>query len=379
MYNNVVSSELILNNGIKIKNRFVLAPMTTCQSNDDGSITETEINWLAKNAAGGFGMIISPAAFVSIDGKCFRGQLGVHKDSMLAGLRKLRERLKIFGGLGIIQLSHGGSRVFINRQPGHPDDNNAIRYSASSYDMPQIPNWQKPREYSKIQIQAIINDFAEACERVYISGLSGVEIHGCNGYLFTQFISKMSNLRSDEYGGSLENRARFAREVIRACRERVPNSFIIGFRLSFENMGLETGLDLEENIEIARWLFEDGINYLHISSIDINESTRSYHNENLIAYIRSNLRNQTIIACGGITNGDEAFHAIRLGADLVAVGRGAIIHNDLPQRVRDIRFKPTLTPFKKNELLSRGISEPFITYLETDLSMLNIIASDSII
>jgi len=247
-----VFSSLKLGSSAVLKNRLAVAPMTTGQSHADGTVSQAELAWLERLAADGYGMVITCAAAVSRKSIAFRKQMSLADDSFLPGLSALAERMNAQGCLSVVQLCHGGSRAI-------PDLTGVEAHSASAYDLPSVPGFVRPKAFSVGQIQELIEDFAQAAQRAAKAGFGGIEFHGANGYLFTQFISTMTNQRQDQYGGSLENRARFCRQVVQACRQRVPASFVLGFRMSFEGFGPETGLDLDENIQIMNWLAEDGI------------------------------------------------------------------------------------------------------------------------
>lgn len=346
-------SPLRLNSKYVLKNRLAVAPMTTEQSNPDGTINEAEASWLEQLASDGYGLIISCAAAISRSSIAFNNQLSVENDNMLSGLTNLAERLKKYNSINLIQLCHAGSRA-IKSQP----------YSASRYTMPDIPGFVPPRMLSVTQIKKIVSDFARACERVSKAGFDGVEFHGANGYLFTQFISKMTNQRNDNYGGSLENRARFAREVIQACRKLVPPDFILGFRISFENMGLESGLDIDENIQIVNWLEEDGISYIHMSHLDFRSKMLKYPDQLALPYLRGKIKNSLpLVGVGGIKSLSDAEQAMEFGSDIVAIGRAAIGNTQIPgtfAKGSDLLVK---TPYSETWLKELGRSQNFINYL----------------
>lgn len=265
-----------------LKNRLAVAPMTTQQSNLDGSISQAETDWLTRLSEDGYGMVISCAASISDTATAFYNQLSLAHDRAIPELKKLAESMKQNGSLNIIQLCHAGSRAIESLTGEKP-------HSASSYQLPTIPGFVPPLELTQLQIKKIISDFADACERAEKAGFDGVELHGANGYLFTQFISKMTNIRTDDFGGDLENRARFSREVVKACRAKVSANFILGFRLSFEGAGMETGLDIDENIQIANWLSEDGIDYIHSSQMVYTARTVKYPETTTVEYLRSQI------------------------------------------------------------------------------------------
>jgi 2,4-dienoyl-CoA reductase-like NADH-dependent reductase (Old Yellow Enzyme family) len=361
---NNLFSPLRLNAKFEVKNRLAVAPMTTTQSNEDGKISPEESAWLERLAKDGYGLIISCAAAISRNSVAFPNQLSLESDKLLTPLKDLSTNLKKYDSINLIQLCHAGSRAII-----------APPVSASSYTMPQIPGFVPPKELSIHEITTIISDFASACERVSKAGFDGIEFHGANGYLFTQFTSKMTNLRNDCYGGSLENRARFSREVVQACRKAVPKDFIIGFRMSFENAGFETGLDIDENIQIVNWLSEDGINYVHTSQIYYDSKSVKYPDKVALQYIKSKI-NKTLplIGVGGVTSLNSAKKAMDYGADIVAIGRAAIGNRDLPtifSEGKELRYQ---NPFSELHLKELGISQDFISYLrKIPVASLNVV------
>ena len=348
---------LKINTRYELKNRLAVAPMTTSQSNADGSISEAESDWLARLSEDDYGMVITCAASVSDTSTAFYNQLSLAHDRYIPGLKSVADKMKQNGSVNIVQLCHGGSRAIealTNEKP----------HSASSYEMPMIPGFNPPKELSGAQIHQIATDFASACKRAEKAGFDGIEFHGANGYLFTQFISRMTNLRKDGYGGSLENRARFSREIVRASRKAVSPDFIIGFRISFENAGMESGLDMDENIQIVNWLTEDGIDYIHMSNLDYTSYSVKYPEKNALQYVKSKISGSIpLVGVGGITNISSAGQAMEFGADIVAVGRAAIGNKNLPRLFANEEELPAQNPFPESLLTELGISGDFINYL----------------
>lgn len=354
-------------NGVELKNRLAVAPMTTSQSNPDGSLSAEEEAWLKRLAQDGYGMVITCATTISDNATAFPNQLSFAKDEFVPQLSALAKQMKSYNSVNIVQLCHAGSRAI-----------NTEAYSASSYEMPEIPGFVPPKTLSEKQINQIIADFAETSQRAEKAGFDGIELHGANGYLFTQFISTMTNLREDSYGGSLENRAKFSRQVVQACRKAVSPGFIIGFRMSFENSGLEKGLDIDENIQISNWLAEDGADYIHISSLDFQSKSIKYPDENALQYIRSGITsNIALIGVGGITSLAEAEQVMEYGADLVAIGRASIGNKNLPKVFASGKNLPATMPFEENYLSDLGISRDFMNYFKKmPVVMLNILKTN---
>ena len=360
---NSIFSPLQLHPCVTLKNRLAVAPMTTQQSLPDGSLSREEAEWLARLSMDGYGMVISCAAAISASSIAFHNQLSLAGDTAIPALAGLAAKMRMNGCINVIQLCHGGSRTIETLTGEKPR-------SASSYDLPGIPGFVPPQELSVPQIGRIVEDFTGACARVEKAGFDGVELHGANGYLFTQFISTMTNQRTDGYGGSLENRARFAREVVRACRRIVPADFIIGFRLSFEGMGPETGLDPDENILVSKWLAEDGISYIHSSHLDFAAKSVKYPDRQLVKHLRDHLpAGLPLVVAGSVNSAGQAEQAMDMGADIVAIGRAAIGNRNLPADFKFRKALPFRTPYSVEHLRETGISESFTEYLKNSPTM----------
>lgn len=355
-----------LNKNILLKNRTVLAPMTTEQNTPDGTISESEISWLERMAACGVGMIITGGAAISND-VAFKNQLSISNDITIPKLSQLIKRLNPYNTINILQIMHGGTR-------SQRDLSGCPNYGVSAYTMPSIPNFQTPIPYSIEQIEQITLEFTEAAKRAHQAGFHGVEIHGANGYLITQFLSTMTNLRTDEYGGSLTNRAKFIRDIIRNCRRDLPKEFVIGVRLTFENSGLETGLDIDEIIQVAKWIIEDGVDYIHYSSLNYTATSVKYSDTQAVKYVRSKLGNFPLIICGGINSQQKVEDVITNYGDLAAMGR-VLIGN--PEWIKKgLLANITPMPYKIEHLEEAGISSEFINYMTTALKALKIVQEE---
>jgi 2,4-dienoyl-CoA reductase-like NADH-dependent reductase (Old Yellow Enzyme family) len=289
--------------GVTLSNRLVVAPMTTSQSQEDGTISDAELAWLERLGRDGYGMVITCAATISRSAIAFHRQLSVADDGRLPGLTTLASRLRALGTAPVLQLCHGGSRAI-------PELTGEEARSASAFSLP-IPGFVPPRALTEAQIGQIVDDFAAAAERAARAGFAGVEFHGANGYLFTQFLSTATHQRQDGWGGALANRARLAREVVRAARARVPAGFVLGFRLSFEGGPMDTGLDLDENIQVMRWLTEDGVDDGHLSSLDLFAPSAKRPTRTVLEEVRAGVDPGVVLmAAGGVTGRAEAVTAI---------------------------------------------------------------------
>ena len=342
--------------GTQVRNRTVLAAMTNKQSHTDGSLGDDELEWLAARARGGFGIITTCAAHVSLDGQGWDGELGVFDDSLLPGLSRLAGALRAGGALSLVQIFHGGVRApsrLTGQQP----------FSASAFEL-DAKDFEVPREASVDDIQRTIAAFAAAARRCADAGFDGVEIHGAHGYLITQFLGTISNARDDEWGGSLENRARFVRRVVAAVREATPDGFLVGVRISPEVP--DQGVDLDESLIVAGWLASDGVDFVHVSNWDSFKAPAKYPSSKkpLTTWFREAIGPLTpMIATGAVWTPTEADLVLDQGADLVGLGRAAIGNDRWPQEAAEADREPARPPFSPEHLRAAALSETMVDYM----------------
>ena len=342
--------------GLVLPNRLALAPLTNQQSHEDGTLDEAEYTWLVRRAAGGFGLVETCASHVSRDGKGFDGQLGCYDDALLPGMTRLAGGLSAAGSAGMVQLYHGGVRSPSRMTGVQP-------WSASSFTEDR-PEFEVPRPATEDDIHRVIRDFADAARRSEKAGFAGVELHGAHGYLLSQFLSATFNPRADGWGGDLVGRARLIRSVTQAVRAAVRPGFAVGVRLSPEDFGFARGLDLDETIQIARWLADDGVDFVHISLWDVRRNTAKRPDVHPIPLFRAALpADVALVAAGGVWSADDARFVADQGADLVSVGRAAILDPDWPKHVIGEGREPVRGPLTPEQLMDVGISPGFVTYL----------------
>ncbi|HSS02411.1 MAG TPA: NADH:flavin oxidoreductase [Kofleriaceae bacterium] len=347
---------LTFRSGAVMPNRIALAPMTNGQSLPDGRLGDDELAWLARCADGGFGLVETCAAYVGLDGKAWDGELGVDRDDDLPGLTRLAARLKRGGALAMVQLFHGGVRA-TQRLSGEQV------WSASAW-QEDAPTFEVPRPATADDIARAIDQFAAAAERCQRAGFDGIELHGAHGYLLSQFLSSTMNPRSDGWGGDLAGRARLVREVTRAVRARVGSRFTVGVRLSLEDRGYARGLDLDDNLQVARWLADDGVDFIHASLWDFKAMTKKYGDQHAVALLRAALPSDVaVIAAGGLWTADDAIAVLERGADAIALGRAAICNPSWPIEARTPGWEPRRPPMTRAELHERSVSPIFVEYL----------------
>ncbi|SEK56806.1 oxidoreductase [Rhodococcus maanshanensis] len=366
-------SPLRLNSGATLRNRFVLAPMTTDASDPNGSATEAELNYLARRGAAEFGAAITSCAFVHPDGRAWQG-IGATDDSHLDSLGAVAGAVRGDGGLGVLQIYDGG-RIALPELVGP----SGIRGPSP---IPSArPGARIPRELTDHEIQELLTAFGRAAALGVQAGFDGIEIHGANHYLIHQFFSPRANQRTDRWGGDVAERMRFPLAVAQVVREAVGPEVTVGFRVTpFESEA--GGYTLDDSALLADRLAADGVDYVHISmdnfrrnspqpeDRDWTKTRARVESRNPIEAIAAAVAGRSaVVASGGIRTLNDARDALGAGADLVAVGRAALIdpewidklkagahsqvRTQLPEDAADIESVLTIPPRMVRYLLSR--------------------------
>lgn len=336
--------------GPAMKNRFMLAPLTNQQSHDDGTLSDDEHHWLTMRAEGGFGLVMTCAAHVQKVGQGFAGQLGVFDDVHIDGLTRLARDLKSHDTVAVVQLHHAGHRspaALIGSDPVCPSDD------------PETG----ARGLSTGEVEQLVDDFVTAAVRCERAGFDGVELHGAHDYMICEFLNPDLNRRDDKYGGSLENRARMLMEIVAGIRERCGADFNLSVRLSPERFGMRTA----EIVEVYSMLVDSGhVDFIDMSLWDVfkkgaNEGFEEIALLDLFAGVE---RGETRLAVAGkLYSAEDCRRALDGGADMVVIGRGAILHHDFPRLAADPTFQVRSLPASRDVLAAEGLSETFIGYM----------------
>ncbi len=337
--------------GPAMKNRFMLAPLTNSQSHEDGQLSDDEFNWLTWRATGGFGLVMTCAAHVQGVGKGFPGQLGVFSDEHLPGMERLAAEIRTRGAVSAVQLHHAGIKSpaeLIGAQPVGPSD-----HAESG-----------GRALSEAEVEALVEDFIVAAVRAEKAGFDGVELHGAHGYILCAFLSDETNQRTDRWGGSLENRARVVREIIKGVRARTRPDFQLGLRLSPERFGLK----LAEQRALASELLAGGdLDWLDMSlwSTFKEPMEAEFANRPLIDWFADLPRATTRLGVAGkLLTAADCRRALESGADFVLLGRAAILHHDFPKRVAaDPGFQTIALPVTAEYLRQERLGPTFVQYM----------------
>ncbi|AEI39399.1 NADH-dependent flavin oxidoreductase [Paenibacillus mucilaginosus] len=341
-----------LGQGLRLKNRIVLAPMTNFASNEDGTVSEAELQYYARRS-GGAGMVITACTYVTENGKGFPGEFAAHTDEMIPSLRSLADTIKGKGAKAILQIFHVGR----NLAPGFVPDGDVV--SASAVPTEENPGLT-PRALTDEEIVSIIRDFGETTRRAIEAGYDGVEIHGANGYLIHQFFSPHSNRREDRWGGDVHGRLAFPlavlREVKRVAAEHAKQPFIVGYRFSPEEA--ETpGITMEDTFILIDALTGEGLDYLHVSLMDYRSEPRrgADASKTRLEWLQERIGGKVpLIGVGSIHRPEEAVEVLEKGVPLVAVGRELIMEPDWVEKIesgREAEIRTTLSRSAQQELV----------------------------
>ena len=320
-----------LNNGVTIKNRLVVAPMTHFGSQADGLISDQERTFLS-NRAGDMGMFITAATLVQKDGKAFHGQPEATGEHCLDSLKETAQILQQQGAKAILQIHHGGSKAIDDLLDG------LDKISASANEA------EHAREATAEEVEVLIASYAQAADLALRAGFDGVEIHGANGYLIQQFYSAQSNRRNDQWGGSLENRMRFPLAVIDAVvavREKHQrNDFIIGYRFSPEEPG-DDGLTMTETGALIDALVQKPLQYLHVSLWEFDKKIRRGGDtaQTRMQFIHERINGKLpLIGVGNLFTADQILAAYETGwAEFIALGKTVMINPHIATQIREGR------------------------------------------
>ena len=329
-----ILNPLTLPNGAVLKNRLVMAPMTTCTGFYDGTVTSELVEYY-RARAGSIGTVIVECCFIDNRGPAFPGAIAIDSDNKIPGLKRIADAIKSEGSTAILQIYHGGRMVepelIGGKTPVAPSAIAAPREGAT-----------QPLALSAEEVDTMITKFGDAVNRAIKAGFDGVEIHGANTYLIQQFYSPNSNQRDDKWGGSRDNRARFPLEVLEITHKMAErfahNSFIIGYRFSPEEIEVP-GIRFDDTLYLLEKLAARGLDYVHFSVgqllrpsiVDTQDPTPLI--EKFVAMRSPELAKVPVIGVGGVVNKADAELALEKGYDLVAIGKACIAYPNWADRI----------------------------------------------
>ena len=318
---------------LNLQNRIVVPPM--CQYSASGGLAnEWHLSHYGNLAFSGAGLLIFEATAVTPEGRISHADLGLWDNETAMALRRVVDFIRQHSQISLaLQISHAGRKASTN-----------LPWKGGGYVAPDQPQgWQTyapsaiaqsiggtlPKELSLLEIEKIIGDFAHTAKRAAEIGFDAIEIHAAHGYLLHQFLSPITNHRSDNYGGSFDNRIRLVTQVLEAIKTAVSSEIAVGIRISATDW-IEGGWDLPHSIALSQELEKRGTAYIHVSTGGLDSNLQQLpplgagYQLPFAKAIREEI-NVPVIGVGLITNPHDAENAIAEGeADLIAIGRGIL-------------------------------------------------------
>jgi len=315
---------------IELRNRIIMAPMTTWSANPDGTVSEQELNYI-RQRVNGIGLVITGCTHVQENGIGFTNEFAAFDDRFVPSLKKLAQAAKSGGAPAILQIFHAGNKAIPDLIP------NADVISASALKTPTssfVDSQMMSRALSHDEVLEVIHAFGETTHRAIEAGFDGVELHGAHGFLIQNFFSPLFNQRQDEWGGSLEKRMHFPLEIVkevkRVIKQYAKKPFALGYRISVEEYD-ENGLRIGDSLQLIDCFIDSGIDYLHVSLTDILNSKpvdsvdEKLTIQSIIEHVNYRI---PLISAGKIRTPHQALQALALGLPLVSIGKALVMNPD---------------------------------------------------
>ncbi len=331
---------------IELSNRLAVAPMTRVSANNDGTANSQMQSYYHDFVKGGFGLIITECLYTDkAYSQCYRQQPGMSDYAQAESWRSTIQGVHKDGGAIIAQLAHGGAISQYNRYVNKTVAPSAVKplgqqmtayYGDGDYAL--------PTEMSEQNIKDVVQGFADAALLAESAGFDGIEIHGANGYLLDQFLTTYTNQRQDQYGGSLSNRLRIHREIIRAIRAVVSPDFLVGIRFSQTKVN-DTEYRWPEGEAAAKETFslmgESGVDFIHTTEYRLDKP--AFENSLSLAALAKQYSGLPVIANGGVDQPEQTESTLNQGhGDIIALGKIALSNPDWPKAIQS---KKALVPF----------------------------------
>jgi len=307
---------------ITLRNRIAMSPMCMYTAAEDGLATDWHLAHLVSRAVGGVGLILTEATSVEARGRISPNDLGLWDDAQIEPLACIVRLCQSQGAVMGTQLAHAGRKAWSAKKgvgPGLPVGPSAVPHDA---------DWVVPQALTLAEIEAIVSAFRASAKRALVAGFDAVELHSAHGYLLHQFLSPISNHRADEYGGSLENRARLLLRAVEAVRQVWPESQPLLVRLSCTDW-VEGGLTIDDQVQVAGWLKGRGVDMVDCSSGGVATFAPPAWPGYQVPFADKIRREAGIatMSVGLISAPEMAEEIVRNGrADVVALGRELLRH-----------------------------------------------------
>jgi 2,4-dienoyl-CoA reductase-like NADH-dependent reductase (Old Yellow Enzyme family) len=322
-----------------LTNRLAVAPMSRVSAQPDGTPTDEMTDYYAQFTRGGFGLVITEGTYTDTShSQGYVNQPGLATDAHVDGWSRVTDAVHAAGTPIFAQLMHAGALSQGNSYGAETIAPSAIapigqmleEYGGSG-------RWPAPREMRPADLDFAVAGFADAAARACAAGFDGVEVHAANGYLLDQFLTVYTNSRTDEYGGTVQNRVRLTARVVAEIRGRVGDDFVIGVRLSqtkVNDLKYRWPGEARDAEAIFSAVAGAGADYLHIASEGRNFiDTGRFSDGRTVTSVARTLTGLPVIANGGMHDMRQAADVLDSHADLLSIGRGALANPDLPARL----------------------------------------------
>jgi 2,4-dienoyl-CoA reductase-like NADH-dependent reductase (Old Yellow Enzyme family) len=309
-----------------LKNRITVSPM--CQySSINGVPTDWHLVHLGSRAVGGAGLIITEATAVSPEGRISPDDTGIWNIEQVNAYKRITEFIKLQSSVPGIQLAHAGRKGSTYspwKGTGKVTIENGGWLTLAPSPISFADNFPDPKEMDEKKIKLVIDQFGKAAQRSIDAGFEVIELHFAHGYLIHEFLSQLSNKRTDQYGGSLENRCRFAIEIAKSVRSAIPDTTPLLARISSTDW-VDGGWDIDQSVQLARWLKDVGIDLIDCSSGGIVPNAKIPAEPGYQILFAQRIKKEANILTGGvglITTAEQAEQIVKSGhADIVLLAR----------------------------------------------------------
>lgn len=336
--NTALQTKLEINRRI-LRNRYAVAPMTRVSATENGLATENMVNYYKRFAKGGFGLIITEGIYTdSLFSQGYPFQPGISNVEQALAWKPVVDNIHTYRSLVFAQLMHAGALNQGNRFTQHSVAPSAIQPKGKQMTFYYGEGeYGTPHAISDTEISDVIDGFVSAAvASKQIAGFDGIEVHGANGYLLDQFMTDYTNTRTDKWGGDTKARLGLTLDIFNNIRKAVGDDYPVGVRISQGKVNDFTHkwAGAEQDAEIIFGSLADaGVDFIHVTEFEAWKPAFGGEGDSLVALAKRYAPKIKIIANGGLHDPDRAVEVLEQGADIIAIGKGALSNPDLPTRM----------------------------------------------
>lgn len=352
--------------GVTINNRVVMAPMTTWASNEDLTVSDEEVDYYQERV-NGVGLVITGCTHVTPNGQGFTHEFAGYADEFVPSLQKLAKVTQSGGAPAILQIFHAGNKAL--------PDLDVVSASALPSESTALGATAAARELSHEEVLSMIQAFGDTTRRAIEAGFDGVEIHGAHGFLIQNFWSPSTNQRTDQWGGTLENRLRFPLAIIEEIKSVIAKyatkPFMVGYRLSPEESSKADGLRMQDTYQLIDFLVEQDLDYIHASLDHLSSKPVDAQDDRTrleLILEKANGR-VPVLAAGSVVTADQALEHVESGLPLIALGHTIIMNPDWVEKIEAGRESEITSELNLSRI---QLPEKLVTILKNSPGWFNI-------